>query len=429
MSSEVLLLIVPDVDAAASGLVRGVLSHWPESSRPEIKPISFEELVADESPLNSVSAAWICCEDRDASDGGFFDAAAAVEDANLPGLISLAGDMRSLGETDSGGLVVAPPGASPETLCAVLRTVWAQARVVDMLRTENRFLRTHQGGLSDQMDKIDEELRLAAQLQREFLPTSPLPSINGVEFEVLYRPAGYVSGDIYDVLRLDENHIGFFLGDAVGHGVPAALMTMYIKRSLHTKEVRPETPKGYRIIPPNEAIATLNHDMCQHESGTVRFATACYGVIECSTGQLSFARGGHPYPMILRADGSIDTLDPDGAMLGIFPEEEFELAHTCLEPGDRFLMFSDGFETAFPERGGDAEQTLGLANKQFEREFLDLAKGQPKDAIQRLEIKLDQQIGSLNQQDDITLLFLNVSEQANIVAPDEPAQQIRAIAS
>ena len=294
---------------------------------------------------------------------------------------------------------------------------------------ENRFLRTHQGGLCDQMDRIDEELRLAAQLQREFLPIPPLPAVNGIAFEVLYRPAGYVSGDIYDVVRLDEDHIGFFLGDAVGHGVPAALMTMYIKRSLHTKEVDETSPKGYRIIPPDEAIATLNHDMCLHDAGTVRFATACYGVIECSTGRLKFARGGHPFPMILRADGSIDTLDPEGAMLGIFPEEQFELAHTRLEPGDRFLMFSDGFETAFPEGGGSAEQSLGLANKQFEQEFLDLANGQPKDAIQRLEIKLDQQIGSLNQQDDITLVFLNVSEQANIVAPDEPVQQIRAIAS
>ena len=427
MSSEVLLLIAPDVELAASGLVRGVLSHWPESSRPEIKPISFDDLLADESLLNSVSAAWICCEDRNATDGGLFDAAATIEDANLPGLITLAGDMRSLGETDSGGLVVAPPGAPPDTLCAVLRTVWAQARVVGMLRNENRFLRTHQGGLCDQMDRIDEELRLAAQLQREFLPTE-MPEVNGVEFEVLYRPAGYVSGDIYDVLRLDEDHIGFFLGDAVGHGVPAALMTMYIKRSLQTKETRPGSAKGYRIIPPDEAIATLNHDMCLHDAGTVRFATAGYGVINCRTGELEFARGGHPYPMILRGDGSVEKLEPEGAMLGIFPEEDFELARTCLEPGDRFLIFSDGFETAFPESGGDAKTAIGLANKQFEQEFMDLTIGRPKAAVERLQSKLDQQAGSLNQQDDITLVFLNVSEDANMEVGEEPAQVISALA-
>jgi len=418
--SKVLLLIVPDVDAATSSLVRGVLAHWPEESRPdmEITPISFADLSADISVLDSVNAVWICCEDKNATDGALFDAAGAVEEARLPGMISLAGDMRSLGEADIGGLVIGPPEAPRDTMCAVLRSIWAQSHVVDELRTENRFLRTHQGGLCVQMDKIDEELRLAAQLQQEFLPTS-LPSVNGINFGILFRPAGYVSGDIYDVLRLDEEHIGFFLGDAVGHGVPAALMTMYIKRSLQTKEVRPGTPKGYRIIPPNEAIGTLNHDMCRNDSGTVRFATACYGVINCVTGRLSFARGGHPYPMILRADGSVEKLDPEGAMLGVFPEEEFELAHTYLAKGDRFLMFSDGFETAFPEEGAD-EQSLGLANKQFEHEFMDLVNGEPKEAIQRLQFKLDQQVGSLNQQDDITLVFLNVGEDAKFTVSDEP---------
>ena len=59
-----------------------------------------------------------------------------------------------------------------------------------------------------------------------------------MHFHTLFRPAGYVSGDLYDVARLDERRIGFYVADAVGHGMPAALLTMFIKHALVTKEVR-----------------------------------------------------------------------------------------------------------------------------------------------------------------------------------------------
>ena len=65
-----------------------------------------------------------------------------------------------------------------------------------------------------QITQIDEEMRLAARLQVDFLPRT-LPEVDGVAFNVFFRPASYVSGDIYDVTRLDEDHIGFFVADAL----------------------------------------------------------------------------------------------------------------------------------------------------------------------------------------------------------------------
>lgn len=425
--TKALFLIVPHEDLAESPLVRAVLEHWPKPDRPQVRPVSFAQLLEDESVLSGSCAVWICCPGEASSDGALLEAGASVEELRIPGLVTLGGETRDLGALDGGGLVVGPPDTPPRMLCAVLRSIWAQSGVLDELRSENRLLRAHEGGLCAQMDSIDEELRLAAQLQREFLPTS-LPSVNGMEFQILFRPAGYVSGDIYDVLRLDETHIGFFLADAVGHGVPAALMTMYIKRSLRTKEIRTGTRGGYRIIPPDEAIGKLNRDMCGHEAAAVRFATACYGIINCLTGEVEFARGGHPFPIILRADGGIDKLGPEGAMLGVFPEEVFELAHTRLAHGDRLLMFSDGFETAFPEAEEADDQDPGLANHHFEQEFLDLANGDPEAAIQRLQLKLDRQSGSLNQRDDITLLLLNVNPAANLALARDEVELTHAIA-
>ena len=76
-----------------------------------------------------------------------------------------------------------------------------------------------------------------------FFPSSCRNS--GVRFHTLFRPAGYVSGDLYDIMRLDETHVGFYMADAVGHGMPAALLTMFIKNALVTKQIGPE---GYRLL-------------------------------------------------------------------------------------------------------------------------------------------------------------------------------------
>jgi sigma-B regulation protein RsbU (phosphoserine phosphatase) len=341
----------------------------------------------------------------------FFEVEGLVKEQRLPGILTRTNDDRQPGDATDGGIVIAPANSTNPIIAAILRAVWSQARTIDDLRTEINFLQTQSGGLCDQIHKIDEELRLAAQLQQEFLPQS-LPKLGDVNFDVLFRPAGYVSGDIYDVLRLDESHIGFFLADAVGHGVPAALMTMYIKRSLLTKEVDPTSERGYRIVPPAESLAKLNHDMCEqndiNEDSKIRFATACYGVINCKTLEIEYASAGHPYPMIMRSNGQIDTIKPEGAMLGVFPEEEFETATTQLQPGDRFLIFSDGFEVAFPESDDNQGH---LASEQYIEEFKDLANGSPKDALARLEDKLDNQAGSLNQIDDMTIVCLGVKAQ------------------
>ena len=76
-----------------------------------------------------------------------------------------------------------------------------------------------------------------------------------VTFDVLFRPAGYVSGDLYDVQRLDEDHVGFYVADAVGHGVPAAMMTVLIKHGMPMEQV---SGNGYRSRPPEEALRPRN---------------------------------------------------------------------------------------------------------------------------------------------------------------------------
>src|SRR5277367_1401228 len=90
---------------------------------------------------------------------------------------------------------------------------------LNSLKQEINFLHRRDETLNFYMHRLDEELRLAARLQQDFLPKS-LPQIGSIHFHTLFRPAGYVSGDLYDVTRLDEAHVGFYMADAVGHGMP-----------------------------------------------------------------------------------------------------------------------------------------------------------------------------------------------------------------
>ena len=195
-------------------------------------------------------------------------------------------------------------------------------------------------------------------------------------------------------------------------------VTMFIKRALHLKIIDPGLPKGYRIVPPDEALTRLNHDLTrQTRAGRLRHATAVCGVINCRTRQLSVARAGHPYPMVLRSDRYVDSLEPDGAILGIFPDETFEMVTTRLRPGDRLLFYTDGFEVAFREQPSDR-----IANTQYEQEFRKLGAGSVEGALERLAEQLDQQLGSLNQRDDLTVLCVDVGAHQASSATDAPVR-------
>lgn len=414
MRIKSLTLIGSNPTVLRSPLVEATLKSWPEADCPPVLTTTIDHVLNDESILDDCGTAWIFLEETGTL--RLYELVGLLQDRHLPAILTQTNETRSLGTPFQDGVAIAPPNADPASLYAMLRTLWNQAGVVRSLKDEVNVLQAHHGGLCDQIDKIDEELRLAAQLQREFLPHD-LPCLPNVEFKALYRPAGYVSGDIYDVMVLDDQHIGFFLADAAGHGVPAALMTMYIKRSLHTRDFDPDAPHGYRIIPPDEAIARLNNDMLRKQAGKPQFATACYGIIDCKTMEVCIARAGHPFPFLLNVDGSAKAIEPDGMLLGVFANNDYELARFQMAPGDRLLLYSDGFETAFPQPGKGGE-----VNTQYAEEFKDIANGPLDQAIQRLDQKLDQQIGSLNQRDDITFLCVHALQPApSHASPSRPA--------
>ncbi|MDB5323371.1 MAG: putative phosphatase [Phycisphaerales bacterium] len=290
-----------------------------------------------------------------------------------------------------------PPHPLPPAAIPVLEHLGDLQDQIQGLHAELNMLRRRDETLRFFMHRLDEELRLAARIQQDFLPKI-LPQVGRVHFHTLFRPAGYVSGDLYDVMRLDERHVGFFICDAVGHGMPAALLTMFIKRALVTKEV---FESGYRLLGPGEALNRLNQALVDQNLSQATYATAMYGIVNTETHEVRFAKGGHPSPALLYGDGRLEFPDATGALLGIFPDEQFAVTTLQLAPGDRLFVYSDGIEVAFC--GEDLNNCQQWQDELHRRRELGTEA-----LLLDLSAELDRQAGSLQPKDDLTVIALEI---------------------
>jgi len=230
--------------------------------------------------------------------------------------------------------------------------------IVKPASSENPVKRTHTNKLAEQfrmteslVDNLAEQLRLAGLVQRDFLPAR-LPHCDKLHWAATFMPAEWVSGDIYDVVRLDEDHIGFYVADAVGHSMPAALLTIFLKQTL---VMRQTVKSSYRIFPPVEVIKNLNVRMAEQKLSGYQFATCCYCLLNTKTLELTYARAGHPYPVLVKAGRPPQQLEIKGPLLGVFEKSEYVQQTIKLRKGDKLLLHSDGAEPfigSFDERTG-----------------------------------------------------------------------------
>ena len=188
------------------------------------------------------------------------------------------------------------------------------------------------------VDNLSEQLRLAGLVQQDFMPNK-LPNTAAIRWAAAFLPAEWVSGDIYDVVRIDEHYIGFYVADVVGHGIPAALLTIFLKQALVMRET---LESNYHIFSPAEVMKNLNAHMAEQKLSGYQFATCCYCLLNIETLQLTYARAGHPYPILIRPDEQLQQLEIRGSLLGIFAQAEYAQETIQLQTGDKLLLYSDG---------------------------------------------------------------------------------------
>ncbi len=245
-------------------------------------------------------------------------------------------DSRDLGADDC----FAKPVETQE-LAARIRLLLRNRSLERALRSERVQLEAANDELLRAREALRHELDLAGVIQRSLLPRA-LPLLERYQFAVALRPMGPVSGDFYDLYRLDESRWGFYVADAVGHGVPAALLTVFVKMGIETRDLLRD---GYRLLPPGEALAVLNRSIIAQEFSESPFVTLAYAILDIRSDELEYASGGHPPAVVLRADGSVVPLPSDGPLLGIF-ESRFTTSRYAVQPGDFVVFYTDGIELA-----------------------------------------------------------------------------------
>ncbi|MCH8150550.1 MAG: PP2C family protein-serine/threonine phosphatase [Planctomycetes bacterium] len=292
-----------------------------------------------------------------------------------------------------------PIGVSLDELRGRFTMIDRYQEYIKRLETELKNMERLGKQLNEHFREVDQEMRLAARLQSDFLPDLHDP-IGNVQFATLYRPATWVSGDIFDVFRIDEKHTGFYVADAVGHGLAAGLLTMFIMRSIVPKLVDDDR---YDILSPSTVLENLNIALVDQSLPHCQFVTACYGLINHETGLLQYSRGGHPYPILISHDGFVSDLKTQGGLLGLFREGDFPVFETTLQKGDKLLLYTDGVELAFQPEGSE-QLDVQAYYKSFE-EFADLSV---RDMVSRLNARLEHENGSLNPRDDVTIVALEI---------------------
>ncbi len=237
---------------------------------------------------------------------------------------------------------------------------------------------------------------IARTLQESLLPIE-LPDIPGMEAAARFRPTGEgneVGGDFYDMFETGDRGWTVVMGDVCGKGPDAAAVTALARYTLRAAAMHEHLP--------SRSLALLNEALLRQRDDR-RFCTVAYAYIEKLDrgARVSVASGGHPLPLLLRAEGTVEEVGAPGTLLGVVPDPDLEDRSVMLEPGDALVFYTDG---VIESRGDSHMDDRRLA------ELITTCAGAGADAI---AAKVEE-AAVLSQggrpRDDIAVLVLRVAE-------------------
>ena len=247
----------------------------------------------------------------------------------------------------------------------------------------------------DYMDKIKLDIQYAARVQKAILNKEHANPKNSI-IVPFAKPAGEVSGDYYDVERIDENNYAIILADVAGHGVAASMLTILIK-SFFDLNI---TDENNNILSPSSFITKLNMFFVSERFEAGFFSTVFYAIYNDKTGDMDYSMAGCPIPFLYsKKDNKILFLEGDGPLIGMTDEASFEDKKIKIETGDIFLTFTDGAYEIFDEE----HQILG--EDRFEALFVSLLNHDIDDIPIEIE-KYLLEYSNNNITDDLTMVAM-----------------------
>ena len=265
---------------------------------------------------------------------------------------------------------------------------WDNRHLLTVLENQMARARTlRQARLTEEL-----ELEEAVEIQRALLPAR-LDAPDGLSIAAATKSRKNVSGDYYDVVRLDENRVAICIADVMGKGVGAALLMSNLQATLRMLAAH--------VADPRDICARLNETIFNN-GVRGKFVTFFYCVFDMRQMRLTYTNAGHNWPSLVHADGSSEQLHTDDAVLGTFRDWSYRQAEIALRSGDRLVLFTDGISectnAAGDEFGEDALQQLIVENTHL-----------PGEQLKHLILTTTTVHSEGNLDDDATLVIAAVS--------------------
>ena len=228
-------------------------------------------------------------------------------------------------------------------------------RMEEELRAKNRLVSSTLKELQNLYDSVDRDLHEAGKLQQSLIKERHR-SFGKSEVSLLLRPSGQVGGDLVGFFPINARRVALYGIDVSGHGITSALMTArlagYLSGSSPDQNIALiQSEFGiYDARDPAELAAYLN-ELVLDEMQTESYFTLIYADVDLISGKVSLVQAGHPHPVIMRADGTVEMLGNGGLPVGLIEGAQFETITTQLFPGDRLFMVSDGVTEAANAEG------------------------------------------------------------------------------
>lgn len=245
-----------------------------------------------------------------------------------------------------------------------------------------------------QLDRLDEELRLATDIQSSILPANfpAFPDRKEFDLYASMTPAKEVGGDFYDFFLIDRDHLGLVIADVSGKGVPAALFMM-VSKTL----IKNQLMSG---CDPATALERVNAQLYERNSSKM-FVTVWAAVLEISSGRGMACNAGHENPGIRRAGGDYELLIyKHGMFVGVRRAVKYENREFELHPGDSVFVYTDGV----PEANRNDNEMFG--EKRLADALNQMPDAEPQELIRHIREEVNRFADGAPQFDDITMLCL-----------------------
>ncbi len=243
--------------------------------------------------------------------------------------------------------------------------------------------------LEERQKLLERELDTARGIQVSLLPSRPL-RFGAWEIVGRVAPARQVGGDAFDFFTIGEHRASVVIGDVSGKGIPAALLMSNVQASIRA------FCDGRTPIP--EALRAVNEGVVRSANG--KFITLFIAEIDKDAGALRYTNAGHNYPLLRRADGTLENLVTGGLPLGLLENAAYEAGECAFGPGDSLLLYSDGITEALDIRseefGEEPLRTLWQTH----------GTAAPQEVIDRIFTAVETFRGRALQSDDMTLVVV-----------------------